>query len=467
MSNFDLLSMALRNLFTRKMRTLLTVLGVVIGSTAIIVLTSVGVGVNMSFDAQMNSMQDATTIQIYNYSGYSGQTLGAAVLDDAKIEEIKQIKGVDVVTPYLNSYMYALSGRYQASFQVIGMDLSTMEAFGYRLQEGHFPTAEEKNAVLFGSDLVYQFKTTSELNRPNWTGQISSNAKINVDVLKDKIKLSPDYSLIQPADTSTGSEYVEESGSFAGGNENTFAPFRPINITGTGILNGTTKYDAMSCVFMDINEMTELMEDYTKWQEKAYTIIGNNQETNGYQEAMVKCVSIDAVSEVAEVLNTYGFDSVYNPTAFVDDLKSMMETLQIMLIAIGAVSLFVAAIGIANTMIMSIYERTREIGIMKVIGASIKDIKRLFLVEAALIGLFGGAIGLIISYTLSYVMNNLDLPIVQQLTQGMASGGDISVIPIWLAALAVTFSAFVGVVSGYLPARRATKLSVLNALRTQ
>jgi ABC-type antimicrobial peptide transport system permease subunit len=458
--------MAMRNLFTRKMRTLLTVLGVVIGSTAIVVLTSVGVGVNMSFDEQMNNMQNATTIEIYNYSGYSGQMLGATVLDDAKIEEIKQIDGVEVVTPYLNMYMYALSGRYQASFQVIGMDLSAMEAFGYRLQEGHFPTEEEKNAVLFGSDLIYQFKTASELNRPNWTGRISANAEINVDVLKDKIKLSPDYSLIQPPDTTGGSDYVEDSGSFAGGNASTTAPFRPINITGTGILDGTTKYDATSCVFMDINELSEINADYMKWQEKAY---GNNssQESNGYQQAMVKCKSIDDVSKVAEVLNTYGFDSVYNPTAFVDDLKSMMETLQIMLIAIGAVSLFVAAIGIANTMVMSIYERTREIGIMKVIGASVKDIKKLFLIEAALIGLIGGAIGLVISYTLSYIMNNLDLPIMQQLTQGMASSGNISVIPIWLAVLAVTFSAFVGVVSGYLPARRATKLSVLNALRTQ
>lgn len=82
-----------------------------------------------------------------------------------------------------------------------------------------------------------------------------------------------------------------------------------------------------------------------------------------------------------------------------------MRVVQLILGAIGAVSMFVAAFGISNTMVMSVFERTKEIGIMKVLGCDIKDIKDMFLYEAGIIGLFGGTIGIIISYIISIIAN--------------------------------------------------------------
>jgi len=130
------------------------------------------------------------------------------------------------------------------------------------------------------------------------------------------------------------------------------------------------------------------------------------------------------------------------------------------------VSLFVAAIGISNTMVMSIYERTREIGVMKVIGASLKDIRRLFLLEAALIGVFGGVLGAGLSLGVSKIINNYGIPFFDNMVYG-ANESDISAIPAWLCLFALGFSAVIGLVSGYFPARRAMKLSALTAIRTE
>jgi ABC-type antimicrobial peptide transport system permease subunit len=137
---------------------------------------------------------------------------------------------------------------------------------------------------------------------------------------------------------------------------------------------------------------------------------------------------------------------------------------------IGAVSLVVAAIGIANTMIMSVYERTKEIGIMKMIGAKNKDIKRLFLLEAALIGFLGGLVGALISMLLSYLLNNIDLSFINQ-NNYYGSGSQekelTSYIPVWLYMSSIIFSGVIGLISGYLPAARAAKLSVIDAMRNE
>ncbi|GHU91342.1 ABC transporter permease [Clostridia bacterium] len=465
MSNFDALVMALRNLFKRKVRTILTVLGVVIGSTAIIVMTSIGVGVNKSFADQMNNMQDATTIQIYNDSAYSGSK-NATVLDDAMIDTIRGIKGVTAVSPTVQMWMNGLTGRYGASFTLIGMDAASMEAFGFRLNEGEFLSPDEPYGVLFGSDLIYQFKTEKERNQYNWTGRGgSAEQKLHINIYRDKIVFSPEWSLLDGNNSNSGSEdnYGDEGGDLGDGGEKPFTPFKPIPVKGVGVLDGSLRYDAASSAFMDVKTVAKIDKEYREWQRKQYG--GTQQQTQGYPQAMVRCDSIDVVSQVAKELNTYGFDYVYNPTEFVDQLKEMLSTLQIMLVAIGAVSLFVAAIGITNTMVMSIYERTREIGVMKVIGASLNDIRRLFLFEASLIGFLGGVLGVGLSLLVSYVMNHMQISFLEQVT-GMV-GGNISVIPLWLAGLAMGFSTLIGLVSGYLPARRATKLSALSALRTQ
>ena len=118
----------------------------------------------------------------------------------------------------------------------------------------------------------------------------------------------------------------------------------------------------------------------------------------------------------------------------------------------------VAAIGIANTMMMSIYERTKEIGVMKVLGCSLRNIREMFLLEAAFIGLLGGIAGNILSFVMSAVIN---------VVVGSSGDSSISYIPWWLVLLSMAFAVLVGVLAGYFPAKRAMKLSPLAAIRNE
>ena len=155
-----------------------------------------------------------------------------------------------------------------------------------------------------------------------------------------------------------------------------------------------------------------------------------------------------------------GFNANSN-AEWMEQTQSQMGMIQMVLGGIGAVSLFVAAIGIANTMMMSIYERTKEIGIIKVLGCDLGNIRSMFLLEAGFIGFFGGMAGLILSEIISAVINSV---------VGKASGGyyeQLSYIPLWLILVSLVFAVLVGMVAGFFPALRAMKLSPLAAIRNE
>ena len=180
-----------------------------------------------------------------------------------------------------------------------------------------------------------------------------------------------------------------------------------------------------------------------------------------YSSVQVKVDDIKEVENVAAVIRSMGYNTSTN-AEYMDSMKSQLAIIQAVLGGIGAISLLVAAIGIANTMMMSIYERTKEIGVMKVLGCSLKNIKQMFLLEAAFIGFIGGMAGCILSYVLSAIIN-----LVTGHGAAMGIQGDISYIPFWLMLAAMGFAVFVGMVAGYFPALRAMRLSPLAAIRNE
>lgn len=170
---------------------------------------------------------------------------------------------------------------------------------------------------------------------------------------------------------------------------------------------------------------------------------------------------MEHVEELAQTIRSLGYD-VQTNVEYINGMKKTLGMVQAVLGGIGAVSLLVAAIGIANTMMMAIYERTREIGVMKVIGCSLKNIRQLFLLEAAFIGLIGGIAGNILSFIISAVINVL---VPGESLWG--TEGNISYIPIWLMLASMGFAVLVGMAAGYFPAVRAMRLSPLAAIRNE
>jgi ABC-type lipoprotein release transport system permease subunit len=185
-------------------------------------------------------------------------------------------------------------------------------------------------------------------------------------------------------------------------------------------------------------------------------------QTEGYDMLTVRAGDLSAVPDVINQieeldLQTQSLEAVLNVA------NQVLSLLQALLGSVGALALLVAALGVANTMMMAIYERTREIGVLKALGASGGEIRSLFTMEAALIGLIGGFFGLIFGTILGrmvdwgahrYLIN-----------EGVTGVGDLSVVPLWLAVGSLFFAALIGILAGLYPAARAARLDPVEALR--
>ena len=185
-------------------------------------------------------------------------------------------------------------------------------------------------------------------------------------------------------------------------------------------------------------------------------------QREGYDMLTVRTADLSAVPEVINQieeldLQTQSLEAVLNVA------NQVLSLLQALLGSVGALALLVAALGVANTMMMAIYERTREIGVLKALGASGGEIRSLFTMEAALIGLIGGFFGLIFGAILGRIV---DWGAHRYLiNEGVTGVGDLSVVPLWLAVGSLVFAALIGILAGLYPAARAARLDPVEALR--
>lgn len=184
---------------------------------------------------------------------------------------------------------------------------------------------------------------------------------------------------------------------------------------------------------------------------------------NGYGALLAVAEEPGEVARIARDVQRLGAGAAIAQDE-VDNQKRAFRIIGFVLGGIGAIALLVAAIGVINTMVMSILERTREIGVMRAIGASRRVVRRLFTLEAALIGLFGGLVGVLVAYVAAFVAN----PIVNhQLADSGLSSRDIISVPPLLGLVVVVVTTVVGVVAGLLPASRAARMDPVAALRAE
>ena len=460
MNNFDIILMALKNLFKRKLRTFLTIFGVVIGTASIIVMISLGLALNKNFDNQLNQISDITLIKVYNVDDVFNKNLPdskKSKMDDKAVFDFKQIENVESVSPIVNLYsIKAASGKYVANLSMVGIEPDFLNNLGYELEDGRFLNNDDKFAILCGASVPFYFEKRTKKRR--YYNYFQEDAKAPINVMTDSIKISID------------SDYGENKSLIEQSSDKTSVKAHSIKCV--GLLKKSKSYAEYdySC-YMPIEQVKQLKLEKQKFEKASgYSNTRlNNKNFEGYDYIYIKCKDLNCVKDIADKVKKMGYNLYYDGQ-YLESMKATAKNMQGLLGAIGAVSLFVAAIGIANTMIMSVYERTREIGIMKVIGASIKDIKKIFLVEAWVIGFLGGIVGVIVSLVISHVLNTTSISF---FSVDSFSFGDepekklVSLIPLWLCLAAVIFAGFVGLFSGYFPARRATKLSALTAIKTE
>ncbi|QNU68152.1 ABC transporter permease [Ruminiclostridium herbifermentans] len=450
--------MGLKNLFRRKTRTILTVLGVVIGTAAIVVMVSLGIGMNESFEAQLKQMGNLNIINVTKYRNTPDNSSGPPkeiVLDDAAIAKISKIEGIRGVTPVIEGSMKLISGKYMAYVQVMGIDVKSMPDFDYPVAQGRLLQEGDTDKIVVGAYIPQYF-----YNPKNYYGSI--DGKPLVDVMTDKIEATFDMS------------YGEKHQQGTGGSDTSAKAPKLYKLKPVGILEITNDWQKDGYIFMDYLNLQKLMKDASKGQGGQNMMFDISSTSKGYERLMVMVDKIKDVDRIQAEIDDMG----YGTNSLADIRKSMQkqsQTVQLVLGAIGAISLIISALGITNTMIMSIYERTREIGVMKVLGCKMKNIRQLFLLEAGIIGLLGGCIGVILSYLTSYAINTIGRSYLNSGRGGMFGIGmgmgdaesRISSIPPWLALLSIAFAILIGLISGFSPARRAMKLSALEAIKTE
>ncbi|MDE6949542.1 MAG: ABC transporter permease [Lachnospiraceae bacterium] len=446
----DLLRMSGSNLFKRKVRTILTVLGVVIGVASIVVMVSLGLGLNKATMEQISNYASLTSIQVqepWDTEGVSDKD--KKHLDEALVEELTQIPHVISVDPYLNLPLLAKYGVYEGYIDLQATTLEAMENMNIEVGQGTLPQADAGELqLLFGNMVVRQFYKTTGGNNYNW------DEIPDVDLMNDSII----YILDRDA-------YY---GSMGGGTDENGKPYKKPKkhlFTAVGMVAGDANtYNNHSYnTYCDIEQLIPIL----KKEFKGRAVPGQPTTSKGkpykdlyYSRLVVNVDDMENVSDVAQIISDMGYQT-YNDAEWIESQQQQLGMIQAVLGGIGAVSLFVAAIGITNTMMMSIYERTKEIGVMKVLGCDMRNIGTLFLMEAGFIGFLGGVVGLILSYSLSGGINYL---VSRSENMGMES---ISYIPFWLVLVSMGFAILVGMVAGFFPARRAMKLSPLAAIRNE
>jgi ABC-type antimicrobial peptide transport system permease subunit len=458
MKFIDLLQMSATNLWRRKLRTALTILGVVIGTASIVVMMSIGFGLNKSTMEQIEQSGGLTTINV-SYSGdmYSGNIVSNDIessdsgadagddlkLDDEAIESIAELEHVVVASPILNFSAIARQGIYEGYLNITGMSVEALEKMKIPLVQGTLPQIGEELKFVFGNQVIGDF-----YNRKTQEGYWELGELANVDLVNTPLFVIYDtdaYYLAQEGEGVSPKKYI---------------------ISGNAVVEGDMEeYSDFSWnTYADIEALKIQLQKAFKGKAipgQPSTKSGKAYSTFEYNQAYVQVDKMNNVMTVQNEIVALGFEASSN-AEYLKTMQKQYQSIQAVLGGIGAVSLFVAAIGIANTMMMSIYERTKEIGIIKVLGCGLRNIRTMFLMEAAFIGFFGGIFGLFLSYLISWVINKFLAG-----AYGYVDGETLSYIPLWLPIVALSFAVLVGMLAGLFPALRAMKLSPLAAIRNE
>jgi hypothetical protein len=392
-----------------------------------------------NFETQVMEYGGLTTITVDTYAAITdedGNYIDSKEqkLNDALVDQIRTIDHVRVVTPVIQKNAVLYCGKFMSWIYITAMDYEVYDDFDFpKLQFGEYPNEKDNSAIIFGSDSPYEFYDPTS----------RGGATKQVDLQRDKVILKfEDYPV----------------------NERKKAFTLPLkNIAKMEKSNGEFDWST----YMDIDYFKSIYVKYcnTLSLEDRKKAIKTIEE---YQQIRLNVDNIDNVEYVQDRIQELGFQS-FSMMQYLQPIRDSSKSMQMVLGFLGFIVLAVSALSIANTMVMSIYERTKEIGVMKVLGCVVTDIRKLFLLEASLIGLIGGVLGIILGYIASWALNKF--AIIGSLVSGgfmpNSANTTVTVIPFYLPIVSLLISVGVGLLSGYFPARRATKISAIEAMKTE
>lgn len=391
---------AIQNVWSNKMRTFLTMLGIIIGVMAVIVIVGLGNGMTQSMRDSFSALgTNMLSIQVWSYGSRN-----------VSVEDVYQIAAdnrdlIRSVSPQVDISGYGslkIGTTYYRWTSVYGVDENYTEMKNYELAQGrgvqYMDIADNKQVCIIGD---YINRTAFGGNGVGQTLKIGKNKFRIVGVLQPKV-----------------SDPNQQQGSDD------------------------------DCVYLPYTTVMRLTNQ-SRVSSYTATMVDENQ-ANKAKEAVE--------SGLEQLLKSENGYYIYSASEWLEEMNKMINMVILVLTGIASISLLVGGIGIMNIMLVSVTERTREIGIRKALGAKERTILAQFVVEAATTSALGGALGIALGYIVSMVANKV-LPM-------LMSGTEITVVPsVNSIVVAFGISAGIGVLFGYLPARRAARLNPIEALR--
>lgn len=411
-----------------KLRVFMTVLAATMGTAFLIVLASVGFGIHDTIRNEVLSNRLVTEIQVHS----SEESTDWAT----NVEELKKMDNVKAVVnrQYLSPMALVTMGEFEGGQSLVVTDFEEEGKVGFELAEGRLP--EKANEVVVESHFIdYLSKVNAESDE-----------------------------MIQYEGKAIGTEFAYQIGD----TENELADEKILfTIVGVG-KEPAKEWEQDGRIYVHtsiISEFDRIHYAGIEVDKEAY------RDSNPllYSNVNVYADELENVKKVSEMLRENGY-SAYSIADELNQLDVFFLALKAGLIFVGTIAILISSIGIFNTMTMAVTERTREIGVMKAIGANPKLIQRLFLMESAWIGIVGTVLAVVISYGVSIVSNYV-LPIIVAAALGEDDLGGMnvtfSIIPWQLVVIASVISISVAMISGWRPARKATNIDVINALRQE
>lgn len=438
MKFLDLLRLIFGNLSRRKARVALTAIGVVIGTAAVVILVSLAIGLQRNANEQLYGIGDLSQIQVYpNFGegmvvmsgpggggGRGGEPPQQRLLTNSALDDFRAIPGVAAVIPqdFFYSSMIMKFRRLEGGAGIRGVGANDLKELGLETVQGS--TELKRGGLIIGAMIPSSFydPRIRPGQEPPPPPELYDQ-QIQVTLIKWD---------------SEGNEIRKN-----------------ISLRVTGVLARRSN-DADWTMFMTLDEVKSLNE----WANG----VKINYNKNGYNQVIVKVDDPRGAVEIAGQITEMGFQA-YTPQDYVQSINNFYGILQVIFGGVGAIALLVAAIGIANTMTMSILERTREIGLMKAVGATNRDVLGIFLGEAAGIGFLGGLGGVLFGWLAGQAINVVAIVYLAGQSQGGAPPSVAVYTPLWLPVFALIFSTFIGMISGLYPALRAATMIPVLALK--
>lgn len=404
MNFLELMRVSLRALFANKLRSTLTMLGIIIGVSAVIAMVAIANGATQSVTSNIQGLGSNLLIVSPGQSNSGGVRGGAGSANTLKMEDIPKVEAagaaVKMVAPTVNSNAQIVYSKGNTSTSVVGTTEEYAAIRSIEVAQGRFLTEEdvEKSAriAIVGPTVVENL-----LGDPN------------AEIIGKTIKLNN-------------------------------VPFQVVGVTVSQGSSGASNNDDM--IFAPISTVQS-------------RLTGSKIVRQIYIEAASADLMTEAQAQVTYALQTAHKIAVGQPNDFtitnqaeiLESMKEITQTMTLLLGGIAAISLLVGGIGVMNIMLVSVTERTREIGIRKAIGAKGRDILSQFLIEAIVLSLIGGIIGILLGWGGSLLVSKVF---------GMAASVSLSSV-----GMAFGFSALIGIVFGVVPARKAANMDPIEALR--